>query len=158
MVPARADIPLTAGGGVIFCLRQKGDIAKRPATETEKVNPLSPHYLVYVRNDGEVRLAYIQVKTVLNLFRELALGHPEPYTELCRLFDRATANGSEMQGQSRLIAAAVESITSTFQQRLAQGLQASRQFILPVADEQPTTNDTEFELVTWLVLHEDPSA
>jgi SNF2 family DNA or RNA helicase len=152
VVPARPDFPLTAGGGVIFCLRQKGDATKRRATETEKVNPLSPHYLVFVRADGEVRLAYTQVKTILNLFRELALGHAEPYTELCRLFDRATANGSDMGAQSRLIASAVQSITATFQQKLAQGLQTSRQFVLPVAADQPTDDEAEFDLVTWLVL------
>ncbi|WP_043588391.1 helicase-related protein [Geminisphaera colitermitum] len=156
VVPALADIPLTAGGGVIFCLRQKGNPTARPATETEKINPLAPHYLVYVRADGEVRLAYTQVKTILNLFRELALGKTEPYAELCRLFDRATANGSDMGHQSRLIRSAVESITATFQQKLAAGLQHSRQFILPVAEAQPHDDEAGFELVTWLVLH--PSA
>lgn len=156
VVPARQDFPLTAGGGVIFCLRQKGDVTARPATETEKVNPLAPHYLVYVRHDGEVRLAYTQVKTILNLFRELALGHPEPYAELCRLFDRATDNGADMSIQSRLIRAAVQSITATFQQKLAAGLQASRQFVLPVAGDQPAGDETEFELVTWLVLQSGP--
>ncbi len=153
VAPANPAIPLTAGGGIIFCLRQKGDAAERLATETEKINPLAPHYLVYVRNDGEVRLAYTQIKTILNLFRELALGKTEPYTELCRLFDRTTQNGNNMSRQSRLIASAVQSITATFQQKLAVGLQTSRQFVLPVAEAQPHDDETEFELVTWLVLH-----
>ncbi|MDR1009774.1 MAG: phospholipase D-like domain-containing protein [Opitutaceae bacterium] len=178
VVPARADIPLTAGGGIIFCLRQKSaptahpanahpatacPANARPATETEKINPLAPHYLVYVRaggevadgevTGGEVRLAYTQVKTTLTLFRELALGKTEPYAELCRLFDRATANGTDMAVQTRLIRTAVESITATFQQKLAAGLQHNRQFILPSVEEQPHNNEADFELVTWLVLH-----
>ncbi len=125
--------------------------------ETEKINPLSPHYLVYVRNDGEVRLAYTQVKTTLNLFRELAQGKTEPCAELCRLFDRDTENGENMRQPSRLIAKAVESITATFQQKLSAGLQSNRQFILPTAEDQPDDDGEDFELVTWLVLREpDP--
>jgi hypothetical protein len=158
IVPARADIPLTAGGGIIFCLRQKSDTTARPATahpatETEKINPLAPHYLVYVRADGEVRLTCTQVKTTLTLFRELALGKTEPCIELCRHFDRATANGSDMAVQTRLIRTAVESITATFRQKLAAGLQHNRQFILPSLEEQPRNDETDYELVTWLVLH-----
>ncbi len=87
--------------------------------------------------DGEVRLAFTQVKTILNLFRELALGQTEPYAELCRLFDRQTAQGTDMTACSGLIARAVESITATFQQRLATGLQGRRDFVLPELAAQP---------------------
>ncbi len=106
-----------------------------------------------MRADREVRRAYTQVKTVLNLFRELALDHPETYTEICRLFDRTIANGSDMAVQSRLIAAAVHSITATFQQKLAFGLQDRREFILPLANKQLCQDDADLEHVTWLVLH-----
>ena len=148
-----SQIPL-ARPGVIYCLRQK-DQASSP--QGVRINPLAPHYLIYVHDTGEVRLAFSQAKTVLNLFRGVALGRDEPYTELCRLFDRTTANGSDMGAQSRLIASAVQSITATFQQKLAHGLQVSRQFVLPMAGDQPTDDEAEFELVTWLVLHPTPT-
>jgi len=148
VVPPAADISL-AKPGVIYCLRQK-DQAATP--QGERVNPLAPHYLVYVHDSGEVRLAFTQAKTVLNLFRNLALGHDEPYVELCRLFDRQTDNGSNMSNQSRLIASAVRSITATFQQKLASGLQGRRDFVLPLAADQPQEDEATFELVTWLVL------
>lgn len=149
VVPAtHSEIPI-ARPGVIYCLRQKTDAS---SPQGERINPLAPHYLVYVHDTGEVRLAFTQAKTVLNLFRGLALGRDEPFSELCRLFDRQTANGSDMSAQSRLIRAAVESITSTFQQKLASGLQGRRDFVLPLAAEQPNEDETEFELVTWLVL------
>ena len=154
VVPADPAIPLTIGGGIIFCLRQKNsDSVKRPATETEKINSLAPYYLVYVRSDGEVRLAYTQVKTTLTLFRELALGKQEPYHDLCRLFDRNTDNGTNMVQQTRLIATAIQSISATFQQKLATCLQNNRQFILPTMETQPHADETQFELVTWLVVH-----
>ena len=83
-----------------------------------------------------MRLTFTQAKTILNLFRELALGKAEPYAELCRLFDRQTAQGADMRGYSALVHAAVESITATFQQKLAAGLRHSRQFVLPTVEEQ----------------------
>jgi hypothetical protein len=149
VVPPAANIPM-AKPGVIYCLRQKEQVS---STHTERVNPLAPYYLVYVQADGEVRLAFTQSKTVLNLFRELALGKAEPYAELCRLFDRQTEQGGDMRLYSRLLANSVASITATFQQRLASSLQYSRQFVLPTEDEQPQP-DSAFELITWLVLLE----
>lgn len=147
VVPPAANIPM-AKAGVIYCLRQK-DQAATP--QGERVNPLAPYYLVYVQADGEVRLAFTQSKTVLNLFRELALGKAQPYVELCRLFDRQTEQGDDMRTYSRLLANAVDSITATYEKRLASGLQQSRQFVLPTVEEQPQA-DSAFELVTWLVL------
>ena len=148
VVPPAADIPL-AMPGILFCLRHKGDA---PSGENEKVNPLAPHYLVYVRDGGEVRFAFTQAKTILSLFRELALGKTEPYRELCRLFDRQTQNGADMEAQTLLIQTAVTSITATYQQKLASGLRARRDFILPPAMERPEGDDASFELVTWLVI------
>ena len=147
VVPPDAAIPM-AKPGVIYCLRQKDQAA---TSANERINPLAPHYLVYVHATGEVRLAFVQAKTVLNLFRSLALGKSEPYVELCRLFDHQTEQGSDMRAYSKLIARAVTSITDTFQQRLATGLQGNRSFVLPTESEQPQP-DSAFELVTWLVL------
>lgn len=151
VVPAAPDIPL-AQPGVLFCLRQKSSDVGRLPSETEKLNPLAPHYLVYVRHDGEVRLAYTQVKTILSLFRELALGKTEPYVELCRLFDRTTENGASMGRYSQLVESAVVSITHTFQQRLVSGVQSRRDFIIPESTAQPEADSAAFDLVTWLVI------
>ncbi|MDP2137780.1 MAG: helicase-related protein, partial [Candidatus Didemnitutus sp.] len=148
VVPPAAEIPM-AQPGVIYCLRLK---AESDSAVSEKINPLAPHYLVYVQADGDVRLAFVQAKTILNLFRSLALGKSEPYEELCRLFDRQTDQGADMGAYTGLIAKAVESITATFQTRLATGLQGGRDFVLPTTDEQPQDDGTAFELVTWLVL------
>ena len=126
---------------------QSGTSSSQPAANEEKRNTRRG----YVHASGEVRLAFVQAKTVLNLFRSLALGKSEPYAELCRLFDRQTEQGSDMRLYTRLIGQAVSSITDIFQKRLASGLQGSRQFVLPTESEQPQS-DSAFELVTWLVL------
>lgn len=63
-----------------------------------------------------------------------------------------------MRAYCRLLGQAVESITATFQQKLADHLQGSRSFVLPAADEQPQESDSAFELVTWLVLLDGTAA
>ncbi|MEY3276753.1 MAG: hypothetical protein RL153_2021, partial [Verrucomicrobiota bacterium] len=98
-----------------------------------------------------VRMTFTQAKSVLNLFRELALGKTEPYAELCRLFDRQTEQGNNLRAYDDQLRSAVTSITATFQQKLAAGLQSGRQFILPTLEEQVAA-DSEFELLTWLVI------
>jgi superfamily II DNA or RNA helicase len=149
VVPPTAALPM-ARPGVIFCLRHKGgDVA----AGNEKVNPLAPYYLAFVHADGQVRLTFTQSKTILNLFRELALGKAEPYAELCRLFDRQTEQGRSMGLYSDLLAASVEAVTAGFQRKLADGLQSGRHFVIPNLAEQ-VSPDSEFELVTWLVILE----
>ncbi len=51
--------------------------------------------------DGRVRRAFTQTRTILSLFRELALGKTEPYDALCQLFDQETAQGKSMEASSR---------------------------------------------------------
>jgi phosphatidylserine/phosphatidylglycerophosphate/cardiolipin synthase-like enzyme len=80
---------------------------------------------------GEVSAAIIGSSNFTT--RGLGLGATNNNVELNLIVesnrDRATANGSDMDHQLRLIRSAVESITTTFQQKLAAGLQTSRQFI-----------------------------
>lgn len=147
VVPPDPAIPM-AQPGVIYCLRQK---TNGGSPTNQRINPLHPHYLVYVREDGDVRLAFVQAKTTLNLFRSLALGKCEPFYELCRLFDRRTEQGADMRAYTQLVGQAVSSITNAFQERLAAGLQGQRSFTLPTESEQPR-EDSAFELVTWLVV------
>jgi SNF2 family DNA or RNA helicase len=147
VVPPAEALPL-ARPGALFCLRHK---VADETTTNEKVNPLSPYYLAYVHADGQVRLTFTQAKTILMLFRELALGKTEPYEELCRLFDQQTEQGQSMSAYDQQLRAAVTSVVGTFQKKLAVGLQSGRDFLLPEFDEQ-VKESTDFELVTWLVI------
>jgi SNF2 family DNA or RNA helicase len=134
------------GPGVVFCLRQKGE-----AKSGDTVNPLQPYYLVYVRDDGNVRFSFAQPKQILEIYRLLCSGKVAAYEQLCQLFDTETKNGMDMCLYNKLLAAAVDSIAKTFQKRVAAGLQTSRDFIIPDQKEQ-ARETTDFELITWLVL------
>jgi len=148
VVPPAPHIPM-AQPGVLFCLRQK---AGGKTSAGERINPLSPHYLLFIHDSGEVRLAFTQAKAVLNLFRELATGKSEPHVELARLFDERTHQGQDMAHYSKLLQQSVESVAAIFQNRLSSGLQNSRTFLIPKESEQPQDDTEQFELVTWLVL------
>ncbi|NLV41308.1 MAG: DEAD/DEAH box helicase family protein [Candidatus Hydrogenedentes bacterium] len=135
--------------GVIFCLRHTGE-----GRGNEAVNPLHPYFLVYIRDDGEVRYTFTSPKQILEIYRSLCLGVGEPWRGLCDLFDRETDNGRDMAHYSALLQKAVASIAATFRKRAASGLQSGRGFVLPNAREQ-VQEDTDLELITWLVIKED---
>ena len=138
--------------GVIYCLRQKGD-----HTGSETVNPLQPYYLVYVRDDGNVRFGFVHPKQILEILRLQCGGVAAPYEALCNLFDQETRNGADMSAYSALLQKAVDSIVATFRRRVAAGLQSGRDFVIPDRADQANGND-DFDLITWLVIKEGADA
>jgi len=100
--------------GVIFCLRAVGDAALK---SPESGYPLSPHYLVHVGDDGEVKLAYSQAKQVLDLLKKLAVGRDLPDAEACVRFDRATRSGRDMVPYQGLLASGVASVIGKKEER-----------------------------------------
>ncbi|MGE9268512.1 MAG: helicase-related protein [Verrucomicrobiales bacterium] len=144
VVPPKAEIPL-AQPGILFCLKHQAE------KTTGEVNPLAPHYLVYVHDDGNVRFTFAQPKQCLNLFKELAAKQENAHKALNDLFDKKTNNGSDMQHESKLIKAAAVSIQKTFQRRAATSLFSSRDGKLPGMAQTPGSTD-ELELITWLIV------
>jgi hypothetical protein len=155
--------PQTAVGapGVIFCLRLKGqeaDGTDKPRPQAVEaggtVNPLHPYYLVYIRDDGEVRFTFAQPKQILELYRALCAGQASPHEALCTLFDQDTANGEDLALYDDLLRKAIASIERTFRKRAASGLLSSRDAVLLPRDEQASAA-SEFDLITWLVIKEN---
>jgi hypothetical protein len=139
------------GPGVVWCFRQKTPRGGDAGKPTEQVNPLQPYFLVYVLDDGNIRLSFAQPKQILGIYRDLCGGKAVPYEELCNLFDQQTSDGQSMAHYDKLLQKAITSIAATFRKRVAGGLQSGRGFVIPDQDEQATEN-SDFELVTWLVI------
>jgi len=152
-----AVVPAPAGHaiiqpGVIFCLEQRLDEDKKLAVAEQKVNPLQPYFLVYIRHDGEVRYNFTHAKQVLEMFRILAGGHAEPLDALCTLFNQETCEGADMTHYDDLVKKAVAEIRGRFVQRnLKQGLQGGREGKLVGSARQVEGVDS-FDLITWLVI------
>lgn len=144
VVPPDPQLPVSKPG-ILFCMRQRDD--KKPT----EVNPLAPHYLVYVLDDGNVRLTFMQPKQCLELFRALAAGKSSAFTALCDAFDARNQNGGDMAHETKLLDSAIESIKHTFARRASASLFSGRDGLLPKSSETPSSAD-DMELVTWLVI------
>ena len=155
-VPTHPDYKVIAPG-VIFCFRSEdqsgGEHGTKPM-QSGSINPLHPYFLVYVLDDGNVRFGFANPKQILDIYRILCSGKTEAYGKLCDLFDQETNHGSDMKVYDALLKKAVDSISVMFRKRTASGLQSGRGFVLPNAQEQVHEN-TEMELVTWLVIKQE---
>ncbi|MEG4958799.1 MULTISPECIES: helicase-related protein [unclassified Microcoleus] len=145
VVPTNSEYPIIAPG-VIFCLKQKGDFL-----DNKTVNPLQPYFLVYVRENKEVRLTFAQPKQILEIYQLLCAGCTVPYEDLCNLFDRQTNNGFDMSLYNDLLKRAVDSIAGIYNKRLIGHLLSSRSAVL-VEQAHQVKATTDFELITWLVI------
>jgi len=133
---------------VIFCLRRRPPDSN---PEQAKINPLDPHYLVYVKNDGSVRLGFGQPKPILEAYRALCLGHEEPFETLCNAFDDETDHGEKMDRYDGLIRAAVAAIGETSATRSLAALASSRGARVPDGSAQARAS-LDYDLITWLIV------
>lgn len=132
--------------GVIFCLRQLGD-----SSGNEKVNPLQPYFLVYVRIDGTVRYNFTHPKQILDIYRLICTGKSEPIQQLCDLFNDETNNGLDMSQYTALLNDSIKAITNTFRRKNLGMLTGSRNAMI-IPQEKQIDGANKFELVTWLIL------
>ena len=141
--------PVNIKSGVIFCLKQTGEV--EDSEEGKKLNPLHPYYLVYVTEDEVVSIGFTNPKRILERFSVLCVGKSTPNTNLCDKFNEDTNNGSDMDIYQILSDAALASIRKEYIQKVNDQLASDADALLPTADSQ-ITEETEFELVTWLVI------
>jgi SNF2 family DNA or RNA helicase len=132
--------------GVVFCLKQRGE-----TRTNEKINPVQPYYLVYIRDDGEVRYSFPQTKQILEALRHLCLDKKEAYLDLCKLFDEKTNQGKDMKKYDTLLSKSVHTITEMFRLRSARNLTSGRDAVLIPEAQQPKAA-TDFELITWVII------
>ena len=144
-----AGSPVDIKPGVIFCLRQV--IEEDDGKEGKKLNPLHPYYLVYVSDDGKVSIGFTNPKQILERFSQLCVDKEEHDKVLCRLFNAETSHGTDMTIYEMLIDAVMESIRAEYNRKVNDYLDSNPNALLPTADSQ-ITEETEFELVTWLVI------
>jgi hypothetical protein len=103
VVPAQPDKGLHPG--VIFALRNVN-----ADEHINRGNRLHPHYLVYLDDDGNVIADHTEVKHLLDLIRAGCRDHDEPVAEVCRVFNTATCEGTDMSRYSDLLTAAIRSM------------------------------------------------
>ncbi|HSW64768.1 MAG TPA: hypothetical protein VLH56_15870 [Dissulfurispiraceae bacterium] len=150
VVPPDTGVKIIAPG-VIFCLKHITPVPLASGSGSGAVNPLQPYFLVYIRDDGNVRFTFAQPKQILEIYRHLCSGQTASCETLCGLFDAETDNGSRMEKYSGLLTRAIDSIVHTFRKRSVGDLLAGRGGKLPTQAAQVKDAD-DFELITWLVI------
>ena len=130
--------------GVIFILRQL-----RGMGQTKEQNALFPFYLVYISDDGTVRLSFQHAKKILDYCRKLGSGQKEVIKELVSEFNRVTEDGQRMKFYSDLLEKSIENIIGRKREMGAASLFQRGGTSLFRA----TSGGVEdFELITFLVL------
>ncbi len=130
--------------GVIFLLRQiKG------TTESYEKNPLSPYYLVFTGEDGEVKFSYIKSKKVMDYYQKLCLGKTEILHDLVKEFNLETDNGRDMGKYSSLLIETIEDVIGKKQEVGVKGLFRKGPTALVKNDVEGLE---EFELITFLII------
>ncbi len=135
--------------GVIFCLRQRN--AADVGARQRAASPVHPFYFVYLHDNGTIRYGCANARQALTVFEAAAAGKTAPITELCDRFDHETDQGRDMSSYDKLLTDAIAHIRQSHSSTQMQGLGSGRDFVLHRASESPSDN-TDFELVTWLVI------
>ena len=95
----------TIESGVIFTLKQvKG------FEQTKDQNPLFPYFMMYITNEGTVKLSYLHVKKILDYYKKLCLGAKDVLMDLINEFNKETNDGRDMNKFSDLLASCIDNI------------------------------------------------
>jgi len=130
--------------GVIFLLKQfKG------FEETKDQNPLFPHYMVYVGEEGTALLNYNQVKKIMDYYKKLCSGKNMIFSDLVEEFNQETHDGRDMRKYSDLLESAIENILGKKEEKGVASL-FTKGGTNPVKSNPSGLE--EFELVTFLIL------
>ena len=130
--------------GVIFLLKQVSG-----ATESPDRNPLSPYYLVYISEEGEVKFTYIKSKKLMDYYKKLCVGKTEVLHDLVSQFNSETNDGKNMKKYSKLLATTINDILGNKQEAGVDSLFGGEKTIPIITD---IDGFEEFELITFLII------
>jgi len=133
--------------GVIFCLK---DIkAGKKAMHADEGYALAPYYLIYIRDDGEVKHNFIQAKRIMDTLKKQGLGHKHPEKSAIESFNQKTSNGKDMSHYRSLLEKAITSINGKAEEKGVESL-FSRGGTTLTQDSFSGIED--FEVVSYLLI------
>ncbi|MGL4673117.1 helicase-related protein [Cetobacterium sp.] len=129
--------------GVIFCLKQINNELK-----PSEHNPLNPYFLVYIKDDGEVLLNFIQSKKILDLYKKVCSGEDKVYTDLIAQFNTETSEAKDMKKFTNFLEKTVQNIIGKEEEKGLESLFSFGETIL----NNSAQNMDDFELISFLVI------
>ena len=142
VIPAKPEQGLPAGA--IFTLRNRND-----GVNVNQHNRLHPYYLVYVNVNGDVVANHTEVKPLLDLVRANCKGLSEPLLDMCKQFNKDTADGRRMSLYSELLSSAIKSMIDVKEEKDLDSLFTSGKTTALV---NAIAGLDEFELVAFIVV------
>lgn len=130
--------------GAIFALRNVNADEK-----INRGNRLHPHYLVYLDDSGNVIADHTEAKRLLDLIRSGCRPYDEPVSDVVRIFNDATLEGSEMGKYSELLTDAINSMIEVTEERDIDSLFSGGH---TTALSQSIAGLDDFELTAFIII------
>lgn len=132
--------------GVIFLLKRNNDIDKLLDN-----NLFEPHYLVYITNDGEIKLNYINGKKILDYLKKTCFNKKTIWREQVDKFNKNTKDGIDMNLYSSLLNKVVEDISNKREEQDINSIFSRGKTTIKQSNKTVTS---DFELICFFVLLE----
>ena len=129
--------------GVIFCLKKINQNIK-----PSEYNTLNPYFFVYIKDDDEILLNFIQSKKILDIYKKVCSGQNELYTELIKEFNQETNNAKDMKKFTDFLEKTVENIVGKEEEKGIESLFSFDKTTL----SKSVQNMDDFELISFLVI------
>ena len=132
--------------GVIFCLKQINKNIK-----PSEYNTLNPYFFVYIKDNGEILLNFIQSKKILDIYKKVCSGKNELYPDLIKEFNEETNNAKDMSKFTDFLEKTVENIHSIWLGQEEKGIESLFSFDKTTLNKSVQNMD-DFELISFLVI------
>jgi ERCC4-related helicase len=130
--------------GVIFCLRSEND-----RVQTDSTYALSPYYLVYVSDSGEICLNFTHSKKILDILKKSSFSQKDPDKAALAQFNQFTRNARDMSHYQNLLGKAVFAITGKAEEH---GVESLFQRGGTVLSKGSFRGIEDFEVVAYLII------
>ena len=130
--------------GVIFCLRSENG-----RVQTDRTYALSPYYLVYVSDSGEICLNFTQSKKILDILKKSSFSQKDPDKAALAQFNQFTRNARDMSHYQNLLGKAVSAITGKAEEH---GVESLFQRGGTVLSKGSFRGIEDFEVVAYLII------
>lgn len=139
-----ADFLEEAEPGIILTLKQLSNEDKEPTG-------LYPYLVIYMRQDGTVKLNHLHANQILSIYKKLAKGKDTVFQSLVDQFNEETQEGKNMEEYSYLLTQALEEIKGKTEEVGIQSLFAPGGTHFESADNLQIE---DFELISFLIIRE----
>ena len=130
--------------GIILTLKQL-------TNEEKEQTALYPYIIIYMRQDGSVKLNHLHANQVLSIYKKLANGKNTISHSLVDQFDNETQNGKNMAEYSYILTQAIEEIKGKTEEVGIQSLFSPGGTYFESGD---SLKIDDFELISFLIIRE----